>query len=251
MILVFDIGNTRIKCGLFNNDKLISSTSFTNIESISSFINETEFENVCISSVANKFTNQLTKLVKLKTKKDSFVITYNSKTNIVLDYETPQTLGVDRICSVEGSLFLKGGKNLSAKNEFIITMDLGTATTINVLQSPNIFLGGSISPGIKLMFDSLNTNTAQLPSLNVNSYDNVIGKSTASSIASGVVNSTTGLLDKLINDLKLNYKTDLIHFFITGGNAESILPFIKYEYVFEKGLVLYGAYCLFKLNAGE
>lgn len=248
MILVFDIGNTRIKCGLFEDDKLKSVTSLTDIESIKTLIEENDFENVCISSVANKITSQLAELVKAKTKKVSLILNYKSKTNFILDYETPQTLGVDRICSVEGALFLNGGKNLSAKNEFIITMDLGTATTINILQSPNTFIGGSISPGIKLMFDSLNTNTAQLPSLDIKSYDDVIGKSTASSIASGVVNSTIGLLDRMINHLKLKYHAKDIHLFITGGNAESILPFVNYEYKFEPGLVLFGAYSLFKLN---
>jgi len=248
MILVFDIGNTRIKCGLFEKDKLKSLTNFTTIESISTFIKENEFDNVCISSVSNKLTSQITELVKAKTKVEPLFLNYKSKTNIKINYDTPQTLGMDRICSVEGALFLKGWEKLSGENEFIFTMDLGTATTINILQSPNIFLGGSISPGIKLMFDSLNSNTAQLPSLTINSYDNVIGKSTASSIASGVVNSTIGLLDRMINQLKSNYAAKEIHLFITGGNAESILPFINYEYKFEPGLVLCGAYSLYKLN---
>jgi type III pantothenate kinase len=249
MILVFDIGNTRVKCGLFENGKLTSLKILDDEKSIISFINETNFEDSCICSVSSTMTELISKTIRDKSRNNPFIISVNNKTNIKIKYNTPGTLGMDRICSLEGALLLVEEKTISDKSKFVITMDCGTATTLNVLQLPNIFLGGTISPGIKLMFDSLHKNTSQLPQLNVKDYSTIIGKSTSASIASGVVNSTIGLLDKVIKELKELYGAEEIVLYITGGNAESILPFIKYKYEFEKALVIYGAYSLYKLNS--
>lgn len=248
MILVLDIGNSRIKCGSFSDDKLISSANFTSIEQAASFIMANDFAHCCITSVSSSLTQQLTETVKKKIGIDPIIISSNSITKVKINYSTPHTLGIDRICSVEGALFINDHKDNPKKSEYIVTMDFGTATTINILQLPAIFLGGTISPGIKLMFDSLHSNTAQLPLLTVDDYESMIGKSTSASIASGVINSTIGLLGRIINHLKSDYRADEVYLFLTGGNAKGILPFISYPHIYEKALVLYGAYSLYKLN---
>ncbi len=248
MILVLDIGNSRIKCGLFDNEKLTLQKSFTDSESFKLFFSQNKIDDACICSVSPKTTEIINEIIKNNSKLSPFIISHNSSTNIKIDYETPQTLGIDRICSIEGALSLTD-KNFSfKKNSFIISMDCGTATTINILQSPDIFLGGTISPGINLMFHSLKTNTAQLPEVDASYLKDLIGKSTTSSIASGVINSSVGLLEKTIRHVEKTYSAKNIYLYLTGGSSENLLSYINYPFIYEKSLVLYGVFSLYKLN---
>jgi type III pantothenate kinase len=91
-----------------------------------------------------------------------------------------------------------------------------------------------------MMFQALQNETAQLPEVKINDYKNFIGNSTKSSIASGVINSALGMINQTINYLKGKNKKSKILIYVTGGNAEFILPHFKFNYVYEKGLVLYG-----------
>lgn len=248
MILVLDIGNSRIKCGLFDDDKLILHKSFTDEESFTTFFSQNKFDDVCISSVSPKTTNKVAEIIKAHSKISPFIISHNSRTHLKIDYDTPETLGIDRICSIEGALSLIGLKQLNDEKIFLLTVDCGTATTINIMQSPNLFLGGTISPGINLMFKSLNANTAQLPAIDSSHLKDIIGKSTSSSIASGVMNSTIGLIEKMISHLGDKYSAKKILLYLTGGNSENLLPHINYPFEYEKSLVLYGALSVYKLN---
>jgi type III pantothenate kinase len=101
------------------------------------------------------------------------------------------------------------------------------------------------------MFESLNKNTAQLPFVTESDYINMIGTSTKSSIASGVINSIAGLLEMVDNDLKNNRQADSVLFYTTGGNAEKINQYltVKFEYVRE--LVLIGVNEIYKNNSGS
>ncbi len=161
------------------------------------------------------------------------------------------TLGIDRLCSAEGAFFLfKQSNNFInySDKDFIITIDFGTATTINFVQHPGVFLGGIIAPGIKTMFNSLQKNTAQLPEVGINNFESFIGTDTKQSIASGVLNSTLGLMEKTINYLKNEYHGENIFIYATGGNAKDILSHINFRYKFEESLVLLGVKAVWDIN---
>ena len=154
-----------------------------------------------------------------------FFINSESKFNLKNEYKTPSTLGIDRICSAEGAFYLyQHSSNFKSKNysekDFILTIDFGTATTLNFVKYPGIFMGGIIAPGINMMFNSLLTNTAQLPSVQIDDYQNFIGADTNQSISSGIINSSIGLIERTIKHLKQNLNAEIINVFITGGNAE-------------------------------
>ena len=91
-----------------------------------------------------------------------------------------------------------------------------------------------------MMFRALKNETAQLPIVKPADYKEIIGDSTKTSIASGVINSTLGVISQTITYLIKKNKAYKIITYVTGGNAEYLLPYLKFKFIYEKGLVLYG-----------
>ncbi len=251
MFVALDIGNSRIKSAVFKDHKIIEKIYFkTPYELINHFKNK-EIHNFAISSVVPSLTEQITQKIKTKFNVSPFIINHNSKFNLRIEYQSIKTLGIDRISSAEGAFFLfKQRKEFSNFNEqtFLLSIDFGTATTINLIKYPGIFIGGMIAPGIKMMLDALNNNTAQLPVVDIDDYDLLIGNSSKASIASGVINSAIGLIERTINFIKQNYNADKIKIYITGGAAEKILNEIKFDFEFEESLVLQGIKSIWEIN---
>jgi type III pantothenate kinase len=244
MLLACDIGNSNIKAGLFIENDILESFQFQDVEKVKLLYSERNISYTGISSVVPAKSNQLKEFLDSKSL-PYYQITKKSKFSFKLLYKTPDTLGIDRICSAEGAYFLNGQMNI---NDIIISLDFGTATTINVILYPGEFIGGVIAPGVHLMSDSLHSNTAQLPIVETEDFHNMIGITTKESIASGLFNSTVGMIERILNHLQYEYKTGNMKIFLTGGNAEKIAPHIKYDFVFEKNLVLYGIKNIISLN---
>jgi len=163
-----------------------------------------------------------------------------------IDYKTPETLGIDRICSAEGAFNLCGNSLITGT--YLLTIDFGTATTINIVKYPNIFVGGLIAPGIITMFKSLTTKTSQLPEITIENYNLIIGDDTNSAIASGVINSAVGLIEKVINYIKkLDDYSNLI-IYVTGGMADKLKKFLSNKIIYDEFLVLRGIRSLYELN---
>lgn len=249
MILVCDIGNSGIKTCFYSNDKISDVRSFENFEDFEKSISGKQFSDCVFSSVVPVKTELLLKLLKNYPGKSASRIDHNSDFNLKIDYKTPGTLGIDRICSAEGAyyLFNKSGHK-SGNSDFIISIDFGTATTLNFVKPGGIFLGGMILPGIKMMFNSLSQETAQLPEVTEKDYSGLIGSDTNASIASGVINSQAGLIEKTIKEVQKEFDTKNIHIYITGGNAGKIIPHLKFEYEYTRELVLMGIIAVYKKN---
>ena len=98
------------------------------------------------------------------------------------------------------------------------------------------------------MLKSLNERTAQLPLPDLSSYSGIIGRSTNTSIISGVVTSTVGMINETVNRLSEMSQQIRPLIFITGGNAEYILPHLKHKVLFEEALVLKGVNVIYELN---
>ncbi len=251
MLLACDIGNSRIKVGVFSDDNLVEFYSFENIELFDKFFLNKNFDQIAISSVVPNLTKKLILKLKDYSEATPFVIDRNVKLNLKIEYDTIETLGIDRICSAEGAFYLYKKSNESGNynhRTFILSIDLGTATTINIISFPGVFIGGSIAPGIQLMFDSLNTKTAQLPNVLESNYKSIIGKDTSSSIVSGVINSTIGFIERTINYLKNEMNGSEFKIFITGGNAEKIAPHLNFKVSLVKELVLIGIKSIYDKN---
>jgi type III pantothenate kinase len=247
MILACDIGNSRIKAGIFVDNILKEVFVCGTVSEIIEKIELHHIREVAVSSVvpanSDELQNSLNNIDILP-----FIISKDSEFNLKIDYSSPETLGIDRLCSAEGAYFLNNQKRVLRKRHLIITIDFGTATTLNVVTYPGVFSGGIIAPGIDLMFRSLSKDTAQLPLAYQTDYVNVIGKSTRESIASGVMNSVAGLLKLTLRRIKEELKPEKIYIYVTGGNFEPIKPFLRFTHTYKEALVLYGINAIYKKN---
>lgn len=246
MLLALDIGNTNIKSVLFEGDTITEFKAHSNPNDLKDYIDNISFVEVAISSV-NKFLGK--EIVTLFTTKDIPVFLANSKNkfNFEIAYETPDTLGIDRLCSAAGALNLSLNNKLLSDDQYLLTIDFGTATTINIVSPDKKFLGGLITPGITTMLKTLKEKTAQLPLPKLNSYRGIIGTSTDSSILSGVYTSTIGMINETISYLTNKSKVSPL-IFATGGNARYVLPYLDKRIIFDEALVLKGLKTIYDLN---
>lgn len=251
MLLAVDIGNTNFKTGLFKGEELSNFAVHDNFSLLFSKIRNIKFEYVAVSSVVPDKTDSLKAWLKEELNLNPFIITKDSQFSLEIDYETPETLGLDRICSAEGAMELCKNSNRFQEKTILVTIDFGTATTINIVNYPGIFLGGLIAAGINTMFNSLTKGTAQLPRSDVNDYSSLIAKSTAGSLASGVINSTLGMIEKSLEHIKKNFDARNIIVFTTGGNARQIMPYLPGNFILDETLVLKGIKSIYNLNAGS
>ena len=251
MLLTIDIGNSSIKAAIFEKNKLVQHFREKDPPKLISIIKYHSFKNAVVCSVVPKLTEQVSAKIKDEFNITSFILTKDIKFNLDINYKTPETLGIDRLCSAEGAflLFKNSEKYKNYKEgSYILSIDFGTATTTNIIEYPGKFIGGLITPGVEMMFDSLNKKTAQLPDVDISDFDSFIGNSTDSSIASGVVTSAIGMFEKTINYLKKEKSAKDVFIYITGGNAKKIIPHLNFEFIYEEALVLYGVSALWKLN---
>ncbi len=244
MLLACDIGNSRIKAGLFSGNKLIETFSFENAEQLQELYRNKQISGTGISSVVPESSGQLINFLE-NSSQLYHCISKDSRFNLKINYKTPSTLGTDRICSAEGALLLNGDMK---DDEIILTIDLGTATTVNIVKSANEFIGGVIAPGVTMMGEALHSYTAQLPLAGFSDFDSMIGSSTRSSIASGLINSALGMINRITAYIQKTFSPGKISIFMTGGNAEKLFPYIDFEFVYEKHLVLYGIKAIAGLN---
>ncbi|MDR3610757.1 MAG: type III pantothenate kinase [Ignavibacteriaceae bacterium] len=239
MLLTCDIGNTNIKAGIFTEDKLTDFIFLRGIEELASLVKTNKFSNIVVSSVVPSISKDLIKNLN-QLNITPIIINKDSSFNLEIDYKSPGTLGTDRICSAEGAYYLYSRTNDFKKDQIIISIDLGTATTLNIVKYPGIFIGGIIAPGTDIMLKSLKNDTAQLPEVSIADYNDIIGKSTNEAIASGVMHSAAGLIERAINLIKSDTKAKEVIVYITGGNFGNVKKFLEFDYIYEKGLVLYG-----------
>ena len=246
MILTLDIGNTNIKSALFDTDEIKDFRIHTSIKNVIEYIERIRFKVAVVCSV-NPTSEKILTGRLMESSIPIYCATVNHKMNLTIDYQTPETLGMDRVCSAVGALDLAVKEKLISKNQYLITIDFGTATTINIVLADRKFKGGLIAPGIKTMLKSLNQNTAQLPHTDLKSYQGIIGNSTEDSIISGVFTATLGMINEVVEKLKNESNNDPL-IFITGGNAKFILPYLRYKVYYEEALVLKGLKILYELN---
>ena len=233
MKLIFDIGNTLTKLAVFDKDEIISSQTAENVSKqllSSLFADFPKIDAAIISSVKNlddRLTNYLSNLVKL------VVLDHNIQLPYMNKYETQTTLGRDRIAAVAGAIIL-----LPYENTLVI--DAGTCITYDVVTAEKIYLGGGISPGIKMRFEAMHTFTGKLPLIEPEQYHHIelIGNTTKDSILSGVQNGVLEEVDGIINSYKNQFSG--LKVIVTGGNYKYFDKYLKNNIFAAPNLVLIG-----------
>lgn len=219
MLLAIDIGNTKIKTAVFEQDKQLFKSIFDKNEALENFknifIKYPKIE-VSISSSVGFVQNNVFDFINEK----SFFITVDRDFSFpfVNFYETPATLGVDRMVLVAGASLIYPKKN-------ILVIDAGTCVTYDFLDKENKYFGGAIAPGLEMRYKALHTFTHKLPLLNNKMPDNIIGKSTSEAIYSGVVHGLLFEIQGFINSYDTNYEDLTI--ILTGGDAEFLAKSLK------------------------
>lgn len=219
MILVVDVGNSRIKAAVFEGAILFEIFVFSEIElqkNIENILKKFEkITDLIVSSVGDvekqsflAFNNVLN--VHFLSHEDSFPFKNR--------YATPKTLGIDR-------MVLAAGATLQFPNQNRLVIDAGTCVTYDFIDEKNNYLGGAISPGLRLRYEALHNFTAKLPLLSLESPKGFIGTSTSESIHSGVVNGFVYEIDGFIDEYKAMYSNFII--ILTGGDTDFLAKRLK------------------------
>lgn len=253
MLLAIDIGNTNLVIGCFEGDtikfKARIATDRTRTSDqygveiknmMEAFgVHVSDIDDCIISSVVPPVFNSVKTGVWKIIGKQPMVVGPGLKTGLNIQVDVPSQVGADRIVIAVAAL-----AEYSAP---LILMDLGTATTIEVVEPDNKYLGGVIFPGVKVSLEALTSRAAQLPGISLDNPKSVIGKNTVDCMRSGMMYGTAAMIDGLIERIEseLGHQCTLI---ATGGMAQFIMPLCKREIILEKDLLLKGLNLIYKKN---
>lgn len=253
MLLAIDIGNTNLVIGCIENDEILFKARIATDRTRTSDQYGVEIKNMMeaygvqisdiddciISSVVPPVFNSVKTGVIKVIGKQPMVVGPGLKTGLNIHVDVPSQVGSDRIVVAVAAL--------AEYKAPMILMDLGTATTMDVIEPENIYMGGVILPGVKVALDALTSRAAQLPAISLDKPKRVIGKNTVDCMRSGMMYGTAATIDGLVDRIEeeLGHKATLI---ATGGMAQFVTPLCKREIILEKDLLLKGLNIIYKKN---
>ncbi|WP_416444616.1 type III pantothenate kinase [Leeuwenhoekiella sp. A16] len=242
MNLAVDIGNTRIKIGVFANDNLVFKTETAESDfenALNAILKQHELTTAIVAASGNS-----QKVVTLLQKSGLLVKILDHKTVLPFKnlYKTPQTLGLDRVALVSAAV-------KSYPEEDVLVIDAGTCVTYDFKNKREEYLGGSISPGLQMRFKALNTFTAGLPL--IESGDDVvrIGADTKEAIQSGVIWGITAEINGVIDWYKNKYNDLTI--ILTGGDMLFLSKTLKNGIFANSNFLLEGLNYLILFNKNQ
>ena len=245
MLLAIDIGNTNILIGGIKDDEIIFKARIATDRTRTSDQYGVEIKNMiealgakisdisdCIISsvVPPVFNSVRTGVIKI-IGKQPMVVGPGLKTGLNIHVDVPSQVGSDRIVIAVAAL--------AEYQAPLILIDMGTATTIEVVEPDNRYLGGVIFPGVKVSLDALTSRAAQLPGISLDQPKHVIGKNTVDCMRSGTMYGNAAMIDGLVDRMEeeLGHRSTII---ATGGLARFITPLCKRDIIVEQDLLLKG-----------
>ncbi|MBQ8821216.1 MAG: type III pantothenate kinase [Lachnospiraceae bacterium] len=253
MILTIDIGNTTIGIGVFSGsslcfcEKISSTEEFSEREYIEK-LNEIfashnlaveQVKGSILSSVVPRVTEVLKRALEIWTRKTVLLLSCKMELGFHMAVEYPEKVGCDRLADVAGAI-----------SEYplpLITIDMGTATTINVVDKDRTFRGGIIMPGVGTAHKALLGKTAQLPSGDMDMPTHTIGANTQECITSGMVYGNACAIDGLI--ARINEElVSTCTVIATGGYAHTVIPHCRSAIVMDDCLLMKGLKVLYDIN---
>ena len=253
MLLAIDIGNTNIVIGCIRDDKILFKARIATDRLRTSDQYGVEIKNMLeafgvqkedisdciISSVVPPVFNSVRTGVIKVIGKQPMVVGPGVKTGLNIHVDVPSQVGSDRIVIAVAAL--------AEYKAPLILMDMGTATTIEVVEPGNEYKGGVIFPGVMISLDALTNRAAQLPGISLDKPKSVIGKDTVDCMRSGMMYGTAAMIDGLVERIEeeLGHECTLI---ATGGMAQFITPLCRRKVILEKDLLLKGLNIIYKKN---
>ena len=253
MVIVFDIGNTNIKMGVFDGDELLHTLRMASANKtgdeywllikdmlVVKNISKTDVEGVIISSVNPNLNYTFEHMVETYFGLKPLTVGAGLKTGLYIKYDNPKELGADRVAGCVAACKLYGAP--------CIVIDCGTATTFNVIAENNEFLGGAISFGLKSASESLASAAARLPKVELSAPKHAIGKTTITNMQSGIIFGYSGMIESMIERLKRESGLESAKVIATGGISDIVNKCISAIDVVDRTLTLRGLNIIYNMN---
>ena len=257
MLLVIDIGNTNTVVGIYCDKqqvaswRLVSSHTRTADEywimvkqlCQSSGVAMEKINGIAISSVVPELTKSFTQMSRTHFNIDPLIVNSELRFNLQLKVREPKQIGADRLCNI-----------VAAKEQYnspLIVVDLGTATTFDVLNSDGDYIGGAISPGMVTGGLELIRKAAQLHDIDLQYPNTIIGKTTREHLQSGIFVGHIAMIEGIVNRIKTELKDMDTTVIATGGYSDEISRNTESIDTFNKNLTLEGLCEMYMLNKQE
>ena len=253
MILAVDIGNTNIVIGCIENERILfaervsTDISRTELEYVVQFktlldiygIKSSDITGSIIASVVPPLNNIVCSAMEKLFHSKPLLVGPGIKTGLNVLMDNPAQVGADLIVNAVAGLHYYGAP--------LIMIDMGTATTISVLDDKKTYIGGMILPGVKVSIDSLVNRTSQLPRISIDAPKKLIGRNTIDCMKSGIVMGQASCMDGMIVRIKETLGYDMACV-ATGGLAGCIIPHCKENIIYDNELTLKGLDIIYRKN---
>ena len=253
MILTVDIGNSNIVLGVVEENEILFEARLRTDATKTSDeycidlkmilevydVRSSDIEGSIIASVVPQVLNSMQTALKKLTGKAALVVGPGLKTGLNIQIENPAQTGADLVVGCVAAL--------REHKAPMIIVDMGTATTMIVLDKNSAMIGGCIMPGVKISMDALTDRTALLPGLQLDQPKKAIGRNTIDCMRSGIMMGAACTIDGMIErmEAELGYETTVI---ATGGIAKFVLPMCKKKIIYDKDLLVKGLATLYREN---
>ena len=256
MILAVDIGNSNIVLGGMEGQNIVfearirtdatktSDEYCVDLKNILDIygVKAADLEGAIVASVVPQVLNSIKTAIKKLTGKTALVVGPGLKTGLNIKVENPSQTGADLVVGAVAAL--------REHKPPMIVIDMGTATTMIVIDETGAFIGGAISPGVKISMDALTDRTALLPGLQLDHPRKAIGRNTIDCMRSGIMLGTACMIDGMVErmEAELGRKATVV---ATGGIAKFVLPMCRTRILYDKDLLLRGLAILYAENVKD
>lgn len=253
MILTIDVGNSNIVLGGIRGEEIVFEARLRTDSTKTSdeycidlkmildvyHVKSDEMEGAIIASVVPQVLNSMKTAVVKLTGKVPMVVGPGLKTGLNIAIDNPSQAGADLVVGCVAAL--------REHKAPMIIVDMGTATTMIVVDKNGSMIGGCIMPGVKISMDALTARTALLPGLQLDQPKKAIGRNTIDCMRSGLMMGAACMIDGMIDRMEeeLGYETTVI---ATGGIAKFVLPMCRHHIIYDKDLLLKGLAALYREN---
>ena len=253
MILAIDIGNTNIVLGCIDSTQIYFTERLSTVRSKTALeyaiaikemltiygIDSTAIDGGIVSSVVPQLTNTVRQAAQKILKKDILVMSPDIKTGITVRTDKPQEVGSDLIAGIAAAI--------AAYPLPAIVIDMGTATTISIVDTDETFIGCLILPGVRTSFDSLTSQASQLHSIAIEEPGSIIATNTKDCMLSGIMYSNAAAIDGIADRIEeeLGQTVSII---ATGGLAKQIIRLCKRTIILDEELLLKGLWIIYNKN---
>jgi type III pantothenate kinase len=255
MLLAIDVGNSTTSVGLFDRDRTLRflasldtdsrktadqiSIDLMNLFALYHF-SVSEVSGAIFASVVPPLNFMMTKALTRLLGKPPMMVGPGVKTGLNIRMEIQTQVGADIVADAVAAL-----ERFPAP---IVTVDMGTATTIGVISDGRNYEGGLLLPGVNVSLEALSRRAAQLPAISLQHPKSLIGKNTEECMRSGIVYGTAGMIDGVLDRIRELFPGKELHVVATGGNAPVIVKYCRSEIVYDKYLLMNGLWAIYQKN---